>query len=403
MTGEPGYISATIEIPPAEAAAGTVRSLWSPTHGPLHITVPPGTTDGAVLWVDSPSGKVAVTVRVTLPFPAPAPVFAGPPVAVQRSGRRNQLIGLGVAAVLLAGCIGVIGAFSGGDDDEEPVADTLIATGTTTAPATVPTTTAPSTPEQYAALLTGSDNAIKASFGKLNTSDNKAFAKAAPAAAASIRNEAGKLRASEPPAGAESVHEDLAQQLESFGDIIEETAGTKQECPAASPYASVLQSGWADGIRADVKKLTSANGKYRFGTFLPAAPKDQNRRLSNGKYVKRTSTGGLGHLKIENGGDDTTVSLVKGKKTVFTVYVRGGKTYTAKGIKDGTYRIYTATGADWNSAKKGFTRDCGFSKFDDTFKFSTTSRTSSIWTITLTPVVGGNATTSDVDPDAFPQ
>src|SRR3712207_7510291 len=47
--------------------------------------------------------------------------------------------------------------------------------------------------------------------------------------------------------------------------------------------------------------------------------------------------------------------------------------------RDGTYRIYTASGQDWNTAKKGFTRDCSFSKFDDTFKFTTTSYSSSIW------------------------
>ena len=95
---------------------------------------------------------------------------------------------------------------------------------------------------------------------------------------------------------------------------------------------------------------------------------------------------------------------VKGKnpKPVFTVYVRSKGSFTAKGIRSGTYRIYTASGADWNAAKKGFTRDCSFSKFDDTFKFTTTSVSASIWTVTLTPVVGGNASTSDVDPKSFP-
>ncbi|WDZ83820.1 hypothetical protein [Micromonospora cathayae] len=35
-------------------------------------------------------------------------------------------------------------------------------------------------------------------------------------------------------------------------------------------------------------------------------------------------------------------------------------------------------------------------------RFTTTSRTYSGWTIFLTPVVGGNASTSTVDPDQFP-
>ena len=189
-------------------------------------------------------------------------------------------------------------------------------------------------------------------------------------------------------------------------DMVDETASAKQECPAASPYTTVLQSGWADGIREDAKKLAAADPTFKFGTFLPAAPKEQKRRLKTGTFLNRPD-GGSGHFKIKNGADDTTVSLVptKGKKPkpVLTVYVRGGGTFTAKGVRDGTYRVYTASGEDWDKAKKGFTRDCAYSKFDDTFKFTTTSFSASIWTITLTPVVGGNASTSDVDPNAFPK
>ncbi|AGL19656.1 hypothetical protein L083_6146 [Actinoplanes sp. N902-109] len=421
---------------PAEAAAGTMKSVWSPTHGAMNVVVAPGTVDGTVVWITTPGGQLAVTVRVTEPFPAPAsgypaPAFAAPaqatvpapatapaistapatPAAPRRNGRRTAFLGLGIAALLAVGCIGVVRVASGDDsaDTSANAADVSTtgtgdrAGGTTTA---APADAAPLSPQQYAQLLAASDGAIKATFSKLNASSNAAFAKAAPAAATSIRTEADKLRAAAPPAGAETVHAKLAQELESLGDIVEETAGTKQECPAASPWTTVLQSGWADGLRTDVKDLATENASYKFGSFLPAAPKDQNRRLTNGTYVKRAS-GGLGHLKIENGADDTAISLVpvKGKKPkpIMTVYVRSKGTFTAKGIKDGTYRVYTSSGKDWNAGRKGFTRDCSFSKFDDTFKFSTTATSSTIWTITLTPMVGGNASTSDVDPDAFPQ
>ncbi|PRY27636.1 hypothetical protein [Pseudosporangium ferrugineum] len=609
MTGEPAFSSASIEIPPSEAAAGATKVVFTATHGPVTVEVPPGTADGAVLWVETPGGTVAVTIRVpsaftppppfpvpdppaadptavlpsspaapaadptavlpTAPppssappssgppssappasgppasgppssvppasgppawgpppvsgapasdFPAPGahpvpggyppgafpppaagyppgitpaagypqspdgstpggyppgsfpggayppgagqpgayppgsyppgsyppgagqpgayppgaeqpgayppgaypagayppgafqpggyppgqgPAFAGPPAAPP-TRRRNQLIAGGLVGVLLVGlgCCGVVRLFSGGDDD------TPQAKKRNGIVATTPTTAGPVTPEQYAQVLAASDTAIKAPFARLNTGDNAAFARAAPTAANAIRAEAGKLRSTKPPSGAESVHFRLTQGLENLGDMVEETAGTKQECPAASPYAAVLQSGWADGLREDAKKLVAADPAYRFGSFLPAEPKQQNRRLKTGTFVKRSSTGGLGHLKIKNGASDTLISLVpnKGKKPkpVFTVYVRKGGTYTAKGIRDGTYRIYTASGQDWNAGKKGFTRNCHFSKFDDTFKFTTTSFSSSIWTITLTPMIGGNASTSDVDPNAFP-
>ena len=442
MTGDPGYSSAVIEVPQAEAATGTTRSVWSPTHGQLTVVVPPGTVDGAVVWVQSPTaGNVAVTIRVSSPFPPPPPYpgapaagpgyppagyppppgqpwpgqplqpgqplpgqpqgFAAPPAA-RRNTRRNAVIGGSLVVLLALGCCGIVRVFGGGDDS--PQAGDR--NGVAAAGSDGPTATAPLSPEQYVQALAASDAAIAPSFGKLKTSDNAAFAKAAPAASSTIRAEAAKLRAARPPAAAASAHGQLTLELESLGDMVDESASAKQECPAASAWATVLQSGWADGIREDAKKLVATDPKYKFGTFLPPAPKETKRRLKTGTFLKRSNTGGAGHFKIKNGADDTTVSLVpaKGKKPkpVLTVYVRGGGTFTAKGVRDGTYRVYTASGEDWDKGKKGFTRDCSFSRFDDTFKFTTTSVSSSIWTITLTPVVGGNASTSNVDPKAFP-
>jgi hypothetical protein len=463
MTGDPGYSSAVIEVPQAEAAAGTSRTVWSPTHGPLNVVVPPGTVDGAVVWVQSPTaGNVAVTIRVSSPFPPPQPYpgapaagpgyppppgqpypgqphpgqpfpgqpfpgqpfpgqpqhfpgqpqhfpgqpqgFAGPPQAAPRNNKRNAVIGGSLVVLLALGCCGIVRVFSG-DDDDSPQAGNRNGVAAT-AGSTGPRSTTPLAPEQYAQVLAASDTAIGTSFRKLATADSAAFAKAAPTAVTTIRAEADKLRAVQPPAAAAAAHGQLTLELQSLGDMVDESASAKQECPAASPWATVLQSGWADGIREDAKKLAAADPAFKFGTFLPAAPKESKRRLKNGSFITRTSTGGSGHLKIKNGADDTTVSLVpaKGKKPkpILTVYVRGGATFTAKGVRDGTYRVYTASGEDWDKGKKGFTRDCSFSKFDDTFKFSTTSFSASIWTITLTPVIGGNASTSDVDPKSFP-
>ncbi|MET8153274.1 hypothetical protein ACIBSW_30625 [Actinoplanes sp. NPDC049668] len=463
MTGDPGYSSAIIEVPQAEAAAGTTKVVWSPTHGPLNVVVPPGTVDGAVVWVQTAAGNVAVTVRVSAPFPPPPPfagvpasgppmpgypppgqpvpgypppgqpvpgypppgqpvpgypapgqpmpgypvpgqpfggpqAYAGPPTAAPGHAWRNALIGGTLAVVLVLGCCVGVRVF-GGDDDNQAGKRT----GGTSTAAPEPTQV---NPEQYVQALASADTAIGASFGTLKTADSAAFAKAAPAAATTIRAETEKLRAIEPPSGAETAHEQLTLELGSMGDMIEESAAAKPDCPAASPWNSLLQSGWAEGVREDAKKLAVADPRYKFGEFLPAAPKETNRRLKTGKIIKRSSSGGLGHLKIKNGADDAAISLVpaKGKKPkpLFTVYVRGGDNYTVKGVRDGTYRVYTASGADWNAAKKGFTRDCSFSRIDDTFKYATTSRTYSIWEVTLTPVLGGNAKTSEIDPNSFP-
>jgi hypothetical protein len=120
--------------------------------------------------------------------------------------------------------------------------------------------------------------------------------------------------------------------------------------------------------------------------------------------VKRTR-GGSGHLKIDNGGSsDAVISVVRSgsKRAAITVYVRARGKHTVTGVRDGTYRIYMSSGVDWDNRGKRFNRNCGFSKFDDSFKFTTTSRQYTIWSITLTPVLGGNASTSGVEPEDFP-
>nr|BFE69502.1 hypothetical protein GCM10020092_028030 [Actinoplanes digitatis] len=313
--------------------------------------VPPGTVDGAVVWVQGPAGNVAVTVRVSSPFSPPPPfagvpasgppapgypppgqpfpgqpypgqpypgqpypgqpvpgqphTFAGPPKAPSGNARRNSLIGGTLAVVLVLGCCAGVRLIGGGDDDRAGKR-----TGGTSTTTSAPT---PVNPEQYVQALASADTAIGAAFGTLKTADNAAFAKAAPAAAGTIRAESEKLRAIEAPSGAETAHEQLTLELGSMGDMIEESAAAKPDCPAASPWNTMLQSGWAEGVREDARKLAVADPRYAFGKFLPAAPKETNRRLKTGKILKRSGPGGRGHLKIKNGDDDAAISLVLGQ------------------------------------------------------------------------------------------
>jgi hypothetical protein len=68
--------------------------------------------------------------------------------------------------------------------------------------------------------------------------------------------------------------------------------------------------------------------------------------------------------------------------------------------------VYYSLGVDWDHKARAFTRSCTFERFDDTFKFTTTETATQIkwveWTITLQPVRGGTATTSEVHPNDFP-
>ena len=436
MTGDAGgYAQATIEIEAAEAATGATKVVWTPQFGQITVQVPPGAVDGVVTWAQGPAGPIAVTVRVrhspeqppwgAAPqqpgYAAPAgypgqpgysgqpgqpgypaypgqPGYPAPPPG-PKPARKGVLIGVGslVGAVLLAGCC-IGGRLIANSDDDKGVAKPA---GTSTGAVKA----GPITPVEYSQLLVTADAAIKTDFAKLNTTNPTSLKLAAPTAADTMRSQAEKLLAVTPPATAAAANSDLADELKAWADSVEESAGAKSACPAApGPYPELLRSQFASDIRIAAKDLASADPSFKFGSFLPAAPKEQKRRLGNGTYIKKPTSRGLGHLEIQNGAGDTTISLVptSGKKPTLTVYVRSKGKFTATGVKDGTYRVYAATGEDWNAGKKGFTRDCGFTKFDSTFKFTTTSTSSTVWQIKLTPVENGNASTSTVDPDSFP-
>ena len=255
----------------------------------------------------------------------------------------------------------------------------------------------PVSAQEYSQVLAEVDASLQDPFAALAKDDKAAFATAAQG----LRAGAERIDDTTAPEAVQATQDSLTTSLRDLSDVAEQAGTAKQACPAGSPAAGVLTSDEAEQVRAKAKELSTADPAYAFGAFLPAAPAEQKRQLKNGAFVKKGGTGGVGELEIKNGAGDTTVSLVgkDPKKPVFTVYVRGDGKYTVEGIKSGTYQVYTASGVDWDAKKKGFTRDCAFSKFDDKFKFDSSGVR---WTITLEQVAGGNASTSDVDPGEFP-
>jgi hypothetical protein len=248
----------------------------------------------------------------------------------------------------------------------------------------------------YAKTLGEVDTSLKDPFAKMAAGDKAGYA----SSAAGLRAGADKLDGVIPPASATGAHGTLVTALRGLADDAEDAATDKPKCPAASPVGELLASDQAEDIRDQSKALAAKDASFKIGSFLPARPKEQNRRLNTGTFVKKKSGSGSGELVIENGAGDTTVSLVpKGSKNPnFTVYVRANAKHTVKNVKSGNFEVFAAAGKDWDAGRKGFTRDCSFTKFDDEFKFEP----GVVWTITLTQVVGGNASTSDVDPNAFP-
>lgn len=231
-----------------------------------------------------------------------------------------------------------------------------------------------------------------------------ALNKALGAAATAAVTAAAQLNTAETPDDALTGNADLAASLRGLGRSLTDAQADGGRC-ATSPR---VELGAADGLQPvrDAGSTLTGLG-YPVHLKLPRIEQPKKRRLGNGSFVKDSRRGGLGRLTIDNGTDsDAVVSLTRGKRTTFTVYIRKGSSTTVRRVGDGTYTVYFTAGEDWSSAKKSFTRDCSFEKFDDRANFKTVQVTGgtqyTMLTFSLRRTIGGNATTSEVPADEFP-
>lgn len=113
---------------------------------------------------------------------------------------------------------------------------------------------------------------------------------------------------------------------------------------------------------------------------------------------------GEGDLEIDNGQDLDAVAVMTtlADAPIFSVYVRARSQFKIEGIRDGTYKLFFMLGEDWDAVTGRFTRKARYEVFEDTFRYTTTSTTATIWRVTLHSVVGGTAQTDNVDPSKFP-
>jgi hypothetical protein len=266
---------------------------------------------------------------------------------------------------------------------------------------------AASSPEEYQQALATLDSTLADGMRKLNAARTAPTVRnAADALALAVDAETEKLRAITPPEAVAAAHDRLVTALEGFSAAVSSDS-TEGVCSGSSATPRISRETAVNELRVAAQALGTADPAhaYRVGTSLPKVAKDPNRRMSNGRYLKRTASNGSGQLKIKNGGGtDSVISIVAGnaKLPTVAVYVRGKQSFTVRGVRDGTYHIYVTTGTDWDSAARTFSRDCSFARFDDAFKFSTTSTTYTVWELTVSAVAGGNATATEVGADEFP-
>jgi hypothetical protein len=311
---------------------------------------------------------------------------ARPPTRFSAGAAAKAAVFLSVA--LLAGC-----GSSGGDgaDSSGPAAS----------------------PDAYRQALAGAGKPVAAALaGTANAKTLKALATRLDDAEQAAGQAAEQLGATTPPEDVRAEHSELVQgfkQLNADLGGLRDAVEGRELCTASVVMARL---GKADGLVAvrDASKALAAKGGgqgYKVSLVVPLPPQGQPGRPSNGQFVRQGSRTGRGELTIDNGGGrDAVITLAVGKRPAFAVYVRKGAKHTVTGIRDGTYHVFFTSGTDWDLKARAFGRGCSFDRFDDSMKFETTQTATqtewSTWTITLQPVVGGNAPTSEVDPDDFP-
>jgi hypothetical protein len=261
------------------------------------------------------------------------------------------------------------------------------------------------TDAQYVAELVVIDKPVSAALAKLARSGSKADMEATARAASTAAAQVRQLAA---PEGASTDNAALAADLTVVDDdltALGSGSGGANTCAAANPAVAVGKASAITELAAEVKTL--ATDGWPTGLTVPKFPKQQNRSLSTGTFLRNTDRSGNGRLTIENGSSGSAVvTLKRNGARSFAVYLRKNGKFTVKGVRDGSYTVYFATGSDWDAKHKGFTTDCDYEKFDKALKFTTKYSSSYVeyttYTISLYGVLGGTASTSDVPPDQFP-
>lgn len=128
--------------------------------------------------------------------------------------------------------------------------------------------------------------------------------------------------------------------------------------------------------------------------------------LSNGNlfYKDSNNFSGLGELKINNGtNSDAIAKLVNiaTNKSVLTIYIKANNIYNVTKISDGNYKLMFNLGNDWDAGVKAFNINSSYEVFEENFDFITSESQYSTFSVTLNPVIGGDAKTNEVKPVEF--
>ena len=217
------------------------------------------------------------------------------------------------------------------------------------------------------------------------------------------------------------------------------TVTVKNRGEAAGEFPGTLEVGgkevgadetWIDGgghqlVRVTFKPDKLGRAKLAMGEAKASLMVVKPVRPANGAILRNTLAGGSGKVVFKTGyPEDVMFCLTtakKAKQAALVVYVRGKKSTTITGLRDGSYWIYYATGKDWNHYSHDFLTYPYHGRFDKPADFTTSSWTTSyidwgawtkwttqhtrytIFTIELSPKAKTKDWTPPVAPQDFPK
>jgi hypothetical protein len=330
------------------------------------------------------------------------------------TGRRQYVAGLATLLALTAGCT------TTAKHTKATVGDVPTPSGTTaSSPTTVATTPKPRpkrtvdpglSSSAYRAKLAAAAKPLNATLKVIPRNAavsvlSARFTRAEHAASAAIRI----LSPVKAPIPARAEHARVVSALGRLDTELGSLATSTSEQDLCAPSAALSSLGRMAGPKSLATAAHALARKgYGFGVTVPTVPAHGSPRPASGTYIKPGDHSGNGQLTINNGSEtDAVLTLAVGSRARMSVFVRHGSTYKIPGVDDGTYTVFYAGGADWDTGAGAFARKCQFSRFDKSLAFTTTQISGGIqystWDLTLQPVVGGNATTSKVDPKNYPR
>ncbi|WP_143041297.1 hypothetical protein [Streptomyces indicus] len=312
---------------------------------------------------------------------------------------------MAAGVLLAAGC----SSGSSGDGDWLRGLQSAEATPDEKEPPPSPSTTPPLTDSEYTALLGDTADPLNEALRTLQKARSDEAVDGALTAAADAAVQAqSTLTEADAPERITAEHSSYATALGALAADLGTARQGRDDGALCTGTAATARFGSGKSLKAlrDAARALDDNG-YPTGLALPAFPKETDRRLKNGKFVKDGSRGGRGVLKIDGAATDAVVTLARGGKAVFSVYVRKNSKAQVQRVSDGDYTIYFTAGSDWNGKARTFNRNCSFDKFEKKARFTTrtsaTQITYTIFTIGLKTSLTGNSPVTPVDPGELPK